>query len=407
MQRPSNLPASNHYASKDQTVLGPEYVYLWSICTINGLQNSIQHFVKIILANKSQYQQVQARTNVPWYVVASDHMKEASCDFTKCLANGQPWDQKTTIVPIGFGPWTSWVEAAVWAYEHQGISGRSDWTLANCFFRLEGFNGFGYRTGKMQGTTPLNASPYIYNATPFYEKGLAVADHTFDSNKVDDNPGCMALLKALELAGEKIFDSPITTPTTGATMSAANTEETVDSQTLMALATPQGQGIPMKALLDYRDAHLPGHHPNFWATIDFNKPSSDPRLYLFDVKKNSFTQHLVAHGKGSDPANTGMATKFSNVDGSEMSSLGICKGAEIFSGEHGLTMRLDGLETSNSNMRNRAIEMHEADYASATYVKTNGKCGRSWGCTAVDPADKPFLIQSLTGGSLINIWKNS
>lgn len=203
--RPSDLPISNHYASKDFALLSKEYEYLWSICSVNpNSLNTVLRFVQIVKNHKPYYLSVQTKTNVPWYVVAANHMREASCDFDKCLANGQPWDQKTSIVPIGVGPWDSWVNAAIWAYEYQGTSGKTDWTLSSCFYRLEAFNGFGYRLHDAN-TIPKNASPYIYSMTPFYEKGLFVADHRVNPNKVDANPGCMALLKALQLSGETIF----------------------------------------------------------------------------------------------------------------------------------------------------------------------------------------------------------
>lgn len=47
-----------------------------------------------------------------------------------------------------------------------------------------------------------------------------------------------------------------------------------------------------------------------------------------------------------------------------MSSLGIYRCAETYEGKHGYSMRLDGLEPTNSLARERAIVIHSADYVS-------------------------------------------
>ena len=57
------------------------------------------------------------------------------------------------------------------------------------------------------------------------------------------------------------------------------------------------------------------------AVIDYSLPSTQPRLWVFDVARGRLLfQELVAHGR-----NTGekIAERFSNVEGSKMSSLGL------------------------------------------------------------------------------------
>jgi len=105
----------------------------------------------------------------------------------------------------------------------------------------------------------------------------------------------------------------------------------------------------------------------------------------------------VAHGSGSDPRNTGRATVFSNEDGSNCSSLGYYLTAETYDGKHGYSCRMDGLSTTNSNVRERAVVIHGADYVHDSDVKQ----GRSWGCFALAMTMRTSVIDRLKGGSLI------
>lgn len=136
---------------------------------------------------------------------------------------------------------------------------------------------------------------------------------------------------------------------------------------------------------------------NYISVIDFSQRSSSRRLYVINMKTGAVERHAVAAGKGSDPDGDGYATKFSNSGGSNMSSLGIYRTAETYYGDHGLSLRLDGLSSTNSNARDRAIVMHPATYVS----DSNPSAGRSWGCPAIDPAVSSRLIGWLKNGSMI------
>jgi|GEM_PF-872861 len=141
-----------------------------------------------------------------------------------------------------------------------------------------------------------------------------------------------------------------------------------------------------------------------YTIIDFDQRSSARRLWSIDLATGARLQHLhVSHGIGSnhssDPAR---AVRFSNVSGSNQSSLGLSRGAETYSGNHGRSLRLDGLEPGfNSNMRDRAVVVHAADYAAAAFATSNGYLGRSQGCPAVDPARSNALIDVIRDGGLL------
>lgn len=76
--------------------------------------------------------------------------------------------------------------------------------------------------------------------------------------------------------------------------------------------------------------------------IDFSKPSTEKRLYVFDMKeKKMLFSSVVAHGKNSGGV---YATSFSNEYGSYKSSLGFYLTASTYQGKNGYSLILDGLE---------------------------------------------------------------
>jgi L,D-transpeptidase catalytic domain len=136
------------------------------------------------------------------------------------------------------------------------------------------------------------------------------------------------------------------------------------------------------------------------AIIDYTKHSARDRLFLIDMNSGKVETYQTSHGKGSDPSNTGYAKQFSNVGQSKMSSVGFYRTASTYTGSHGRSLLLDGLSSTNSNARARAIVMHPA-----TYVNESSKTtGRSWGCPAVDPKYSNHIIDKLKNGALIYGW---
>jgi hypothetical protein len=141
-----------------------------------------------------------------------------------------------------------------------------------------------------------------------------------------------------------------------------------------------------------------------YGVLDFSRPSTEPRMFWVDLRTGDLLYGLLAsHGIGSqDPDDLAMASSFSNVSGSNASSLGMLRTAETFDGDHGYSLRLDGLEPGwNDNVRDRAIIVHNADYATQAFVDDYGYLGRSWGCPAVDPAVSESLIDTIKGGALM------
>jgi hypothetical protein len=142
--------------------------------------------------------------------------------------------------------------------------------------------------------------------------------------------------------------------------------------------------------------------------VDFAKHSSEPRLYRVDLRDGDGldTPIVVAHGIGSDPDDDGYATVFSNVYNSLSSSLGAAIGAERYIGQNGLSLRLDGLEPSNNQMRIRDIVVHSyrperRRYFNAELVSARGRPGSSEGCFVVEPDKRDWILDTLENGGFI------
>ena len=137
---------------------------------------------------------------------------------------------------------------------------------------------------------------------------------------------------------------------------------------------------------------------NLLTVIDYSLPSSQPRLFIFDLAAHKLLfRELVAHGKGSGGE---LASFFSNDQGSLATSIGLFVTADTYNGGNGYSLRLRGLETGINDMAwNRAIVMHGASYVSTEAVKALGRLGRSWGCPAVRREVSQKIIDTIRGGS--------
>lgn len=159
--------------------------------------------------------------------------------------------------------------------------------------------------------------------------------------------------------------------------------------------------IPAKlrdAALAYFDVNKKNFaNQKYMTIVDFSQHSSKSRFYLVDMTTGAVTALHTSHGKGSDTDNDGYAESFSNVSGSEKSSLGYYRVAETYNGKHGLSIRLDGLSSTNSKARARAVVIHSASYVS----EASSKAGRSWGCFVLDPKYLSSIVSKIKDGSLL------
>lgn len=136
---------------------------------------------------------------------------------------------------------------------------------------------------------------------------------------------------------------------------------------------------------------------------DFSKSSSTYRLWILDLKNNEvLVNDYVAHGQGSGEE---FAMNFSNQENSHQSSLGFYVTGDTYIGQHGKSLRLHGMDNGFNNAAyDRAIVVHGADYVSNSFVSSQHRLGRSWGCPAVSNKVIGKVINTIEGGTALFIY---
>ncbi|TAK78221.1 MAG: murein L,D-transpeptidase catalytic domain family protein [Gammaproteobacteria bacterium] len=154
------------------------------------------------------------------------------------------------------------------------------------------------------------------------------------------------------------------------------------------------------SLIAYENAKKKGLINNpLLIIVDYSKPSCERRLWVVDPTTNKVLFNTwVAHGKNSGNVT---ASSFSNRPESLKSSIGVFVTGDIYSGKHGDSLRVYGLESGfNDEAYSRSIVFHGADYVSASIAST-GRIGRSWGCWAVSQNIIGSLIQTIKHKALL------
>lgn len=134
--------------------------------------------------------------------------------------------------------------------------------------------------------------------------------------------------------------------------------------------------------------------------VDYSQPSDKRRLAVVDVRSGKVLFYTyVAHGKGSGRK---YATRFSDTPGTDASSLGVYLTGRTYYGEHGLSLRLQGLEPQfNDTAYRRDIVIHSAWYVSKTFAHDHGWLGRSWGCFALSPKVESAIVRLIRGNTVL------
>jgi hypothetical protein len=161
------------------------------------------------------------------------------------------------------------------------------------------------------------------------------------------------------------------------------------------------------SLTTYLAAH-PEERPRTLAVVDFSQPSYVKRMVIIDLQSGKRSYYRVAHGKNSGEL---YARRFSDLPESNMSSLGLFRVTKRYDGDHGLALRLDGLDSlRNGNAAKRDIVLHSAGYVSIPFILLNvvtlhsPMIGRSNGCFAVTRYDIDEVVRKLSDGGFIYAW---
>lgn len=143
-------------------------------------------------------------------------------------------------------------------------------------------------------------------------------------------------------------------------------------------------------------------HRDTIAIADFSAASRDLRFHLVDVAGGRIkASYLVAHGKGSDPVNSGFVQRFSNRPGSNASSDGSFLTGDTYYGKHGRSRQLRGLDPQNNLAFERAIVVHGAAYVDMNMALNQGRVGRSLGCFAFEQCEIEEVLGRLGSGRLL------
>lgn len=177
------------------STLRSEYRNRWERMIIpESSRNQIIPVARRLITAKARYKDVEARTRVPWYVIAVIHYRECGGRFTGHLHNGDPLTARTYHVPAGRpatgSPPFTWENSAVDALQLKGLHTVPNWPVETILYHLEPYNGYGYRAKGVP-------SPYLWAHTNQYVSGKYIRDHVYDPHHIDRQLGCAPLLKVM------------------------------------------------------------------------------------------------------------------------------------------------------------------------------------------------------------------
>jgi lysozyme family protein len=206
--RPTPIPESGErfYQARDPREM--EMWALWqSAYVLPREQTIVGQIADRIERNRARYENIERATGVPWYAVGCIHMREAwpPFSFKTHLANGQPLDKVTTIVPKGIGPFDTWEQGAEWILRHKKFHERQ-WHLAPMLVNFEDWNGQGYRrrSSRIVNDNRPIPTPFIWAKTNHQKPGKFVADGKYSPTTMDSQVGVAAALIMLVQRGLKI-----------------------------------------------------------------------------------------------------------------------------------------------------------------------------------------------------------
>ena len=192
--------------AKDYATLRDEYGRLYRKLSVRETRSeSVDWHLAMIRKSKARYENVGEQTGVPWYFIAVTHGLEASFNFRAHLHNGDfPLSSRTRQVPAGrptkWLPPSDWESSARDALRLLGFTGQKDWSLERTLYRLEAYNGFGYRGYGVP-------TPYLWSFSNVYDRGKYIADGKFSTTARSQQCGAAVMLKMLAEAGELVWPS--------------------------------------------------------------------------------------------------------------------------------------------------------------------------------------------------------
>lgn len=192
-------------AVKLTDALRVEYNQLFQSCMVDSQRAfAVDSLAQKLIGNRDRYESTGEPLGIAWTFIAVTHNMESSQNFAKHLHNGDPLTARTVQVPkgrptTGTPPFT-WEESARDALLLKKLDKWTDWSVAGTLYKLEEYNGWGYRRFH-----PDVKSPYLWSFSNHYVSGKYVADGTWSQTARSQQCGAALLLRRMAELGHSGF----------------------------------------------------------------------------------------------------------------------------------------------------------------------------------------------------------
>jgi lysozyme family protein len=144
-------------------------------------------------ANWSRYGALEHALGIPASFTGALDYRESDCNPRTGLGQGDPWNQVSVHVPRGCGPFSSWLDAAIFYANYDHLNDNSaPWSLAYECWKGEIWNGLGYRFHGVPST-------YLWAGTNHQHRGFYRADGEWDPRALDTRIGIMPIIVQIGL----------------------------------------------------------------------------------------------------------------------------------------------------------------------------------------------------------------
>jgi lysozyme family protein len=182
--------------------LEPEYAHLLATAKVTRSQ-VVARGVDEIERVLGSYDATATASGIPAAWIGPTDCRESDCNPRCGIGQGDPWSRVSVHVPRGEGPFASKAAADKYYLHYDKIDvlegGATSWSLPYACWCWERWNGFGPRAhGRISG--------YLFSCTDVYDThaygghglgGKYVADGVWDGDKLDPQPGAVALYLVL------------------------------------------------------------------------------------------------------------------------------------------------------------------------------------------------------------------
>ncbi len=169
------------------------YNRIWSTMAIRPDRlGAVKEAAATAIKNQAKYQAISAKTGVPWYAIAAIHYRESTFNFNTNIANGEPLNRRTTLVPAGripgVAPPYTFEQAAIDALTSDNRFKGVNWgNIPDLCWFLESYNGLGY----LYKGRP---SPYLLSGSQHYQSGKYIGDNNYSASTVDQQVGALTII---------------------------------------------------------------------------------------------------------------------------------------------------------------------------------------------------------------------